>query len=528
MHVIVGQGQLDSILHATPEDRRGFIEEAAGVLKHRKRKEKALRKLDASEGNLTRLGDLLGEIRRQLKPLGRQAEVARRAAGVQADVRDARARLLADDLVTARTALEQELADESLLRRARAPRSRRRPPRRSARRPSSRRRCARTCRRWRGPRRPGSRCPACASGCAAPSPSPPSGSATPRGRRRPRCARGPRPRELEAEAAGVRDAGGRDRRRGRGAPGRARAGGRDRATAAEDAAAEEERRVAGPARAPPPTAARAWPGCTARSTRCGRARARPRTRSAGSATAREEAAGPGRPRAAGLHRARDPVAGPRRRRGGPRRRARGRRRAARRPRRAARQGARGGPARRARPRRRWRARKEALELGLRRKDGAGALLAATDRVSGLLGSVAALLTVRTGLRGRRRARARHRRRRGGRRPTPTPRSPRSATSRTDDLGRAGLLLGGADASATTGPWPALPAGGVVRRRRGRVPRRAAAARWPGCSTGSPSSTTSRPRAALVARAARRSPRSPGTATCSARTSPPAARDASRA
>ncbi|HSU03667.1 MAG TPA: AAA family ATPase, partial [Nocardioides sp.] len=115
MHVIVGQGQLDSILHATPEDRRGFIEEAAGVLKHRKRKEKALRKLDSTDGNLTRLADLLSEIRRQLKPLGRQAEVARQAATVQADVRDARARLLADDLVTARTALESELADESVL-----------------------------------------------------------------------------------------------------------------------------------------------------------------------------------------------------------------------------------------------------------------------------------------------------------------------------------------------------------------------------------------------------------------------------
>jgi chromosome segregation protein len=115
MHVIVGQGQLDSILHATPEDRRGFVEEAAGVLKHRKRKEKALRKLESTDGNLTRLGDLLSEIRRQLKPLGRQAEVARRAQTVQADLRDARARLMADDLATARTALEQELADESVL-----------------------------------------------------------------------------------------------------------------------------------------------------------------------------------------------------------------------------------------------------------------------------------------------------------------------------------------------------------------------------------------------------------------------------
>ena len=68
------------------------------------------------EANLTRLSDLTGEIRRQLGPLGRQAEVARRASVVQADVRDARLRLLADDLVQLRGALEQEVADESLLR----------------------------------------------------------------------------------------------------------------------------------------------------------------------------------------------------------------------------------------------------------------------------------------------------------------------------------------------------------------------------------------------------------------------------
>jgi len=116
MHVIVGQGQLDSILRATPEDRRGFIEEAAGVLKHRKRKEKALRKLDATEGNLTRLNDVLVELRRQLKPLGRQAEVARKAVGIQAAVRDARARLLADDVVRARHVIERELADETALK----------------------------------------------------------------------------------------------------------------------------------------------------------------------------------------------------------------------------------------------------------------------------------------------------------------------------------------------------------------------------------------------------------------------------
>ncbi|MDR2255618.1 MAG: chromosome segregation protein SMC [Arthrobacter sp.] len=98
MHVIVGQGQLDRVLHATPEDRRGFIEEAAGILKHRRRKEKTLRKLDSTQANLDRLEDLTKEIARQLKPLGKQAATARRARTVQAALRDAKARLLADDL----------------------------------------------------------------------------------------------------------------------------------------------------------------------------------------------------------------------------------------------------------------------------------------------------------------------------------------------------------------------------------------------------------------------------------------------
>ncbi|GAA2079019.1 chromosome segregation protein SMC [Aeromicrobium halocynthiae] len=120
MHVIVGQGQLDSILRATPEERRGFVEEAAGVLKHRKRKEKALRKLESTQANLTRLQDVLTELRRQLKPLGRQAEVARRAVTIQADARDARARLLADDVVTARSTIAEELADEAALKDRRA------------------------------------------------------------------------------------------------------------------------------------------------------------------------------------------------------------------------------------------------------------------------------------------------------------------------------------------------------------------------------------------------------------------------
>ena len=120
MHVIVGQGQLDDILHAGPEARRALIEEAAGVLKHRKRKEKALRKLEAMQVNLTRLVDLTAELSRRLKPLGRQAEVARKAAVIQAELRDARLRLLADDYVTLAADLQRDEADEAavLARRA--------------------------------------------------------------------------------------------------------------------------------------------------------------------------------------------------------------------------------------------------------------------------------------------------------------------------------------------------------------------------------------------------------------------------
>ena len=113
LHVIVGQGQLDAVLHARPEDRRAFVEEAAGVLKHRKRKEKALRKLEAMAANLTRLTDLSAELRRQLGPLGRQAEIARKAGVIQASLRDSRLRLLADDVASARSELASDVADEA-------------------------------------------------------------------------------------------------------------------------------------------------------------------------------------------------------------------------------------------------------------------------------------------------------------------------------------------------------------------------------------------------------------------------------
>ncbi len=113
MHVIVGQGKLSEIFTASPMERRGFIEEAAGILKHRRRKEKTERKLEAMQINLTRLNDLAGEVRRQLKPLGQQAEVARQAQGIAANVRDAKARLLANDITELHAALEHTAKSET-------------------------------------------------------------------------------------------------------------------------------------------------------------------------------------------------------------------------------------------------------------------------------------------------------------------------------------------------------------------------------------------------------------------------------
>ena len=183
MHVIVGQGRLDSVLQATPEDRRGFIEEAAGILKHRRRKEKTLRKLDAMEANLTRLSDLAGELRRQLKPLGRQAQIAREAATIAAVVRDAKARLFADEISVLRAELashaqsEQERHAERMVLQDQ-PRQRPRAHRAAGERPALRERRPR-------PVASPSGSSGCRSACAASTPSRASGSrcsATPRTR----------------------------------------------------------------------------------------------------------------------------------------------------------------------------------------------------------------------------------------------------------------------------------------------------------------------------------------------------------
>ena len=113
MHVIVGQNKLKDIFQASPTERRGFIEEAAGILKHRRRKERTERKLEAMQANLTRLSDLAGEVRRQLKPLGQQAEVARQAQGIASVVRDAKARLIAYEITELHNALEQTAKSET-------------------------------------------------------------------------------------------------------------------------------------------------------------------------------------------------------------------------------------------------------------------------------------------------------------------------------------------------------------------------------------------------------------------------------
>ncbi len=449
MHVIVGQGQLDSILHATPEDRRGFIEEAAGVLKHRKRKEKALRKLDSTEGNLTRLNDLLTEIRRQLKPLGRQAEVARKAAAVQADVRDARARLMADDLVTARTALEQELADETILveRREQVEAAMEQARQREAALEAALRddlpALAKAQETWfalsglrerlRGTQSLAAERVRNATGTT-----------------ELEFESGRDPETLEAEAARVQEqerAIGVEIEQGRTALEQAVTARR----AAEDAAAEEERRVAGLQRAAADRReglarlhgqvnalksraaaaddelgrlSLAREEAVARADRAQRDFTSLETRVAGLDAGEEGLDAEHEAASAALADLEDRLAKIREE-----------------------------ALQADRDRASLAARKDALELGLNRKDGAGALLAASDSVSGLLGSVAALLSVRAGYETAVAAAL------GSAADAVAVRDADAAVDalahlKSDDLGRAGLLLGGAPADDST--WPGLP------------------------------------------------------------------------
>ncbi|MFL6061760.1 MAG: chromosome segregation protein SMC [Marmoricola sp.] len=449
MHVIVGQGQLDSILRATPEERRGFIEEAAGVLKHRKRKEKALRKLESTEGNLTRLADLLTEIRRQLTPLGRQAEVARKAQTVQADLRDARARLLADDLATARVSLEQELADESVLVAKRAEveadiaSTREVEAALEAALRDDLPALARAQETWFGLSGLRERLRGTASLAA---------ERVRNAATEPEVPAGRDPAELEAEAERVRaeeTAIGAEVEQNRTVLEESITA----RQAAEQAFGEEERRIAGLQRA-------------AADRREGLARLHGQVNGLRSraAAAEEEVARLASARAEAVARAEKAeqsftalesrIAGLDAGEEGLD---------------AEHEGASGlladieerlaklrEEAQQAdRERSALAARKEALELGLNRKDGAGALLAASDSVSGLLGSVAALLDVRAGYETAVAAAL------GGAADAVAVRDVDAAISaighlKADDLGRAGILLGGGAVDDTT--WPGLADG----------------------------------------------------------------------
>ena len=262
--MIVGQGQLDEVLHAGPEARRALIEEAAGVLKHRRRKEKALRKLEAMQANLTRLVDLTGELRRRLGPLGRQAAIARRAA----DHPGGPARRPA-------AAARRRLRHRRRRPGARADRRGRRagPPRPSWSRPLAQARqreseldadeqehAPRLARR----RRPGSHSPLSPNACAAWPAWPRSGTPTwwpSRSRRAPAATR----TNSNAEAAALREQEAVLGERLEAARAQLRAA-TGSARAAEAALAEAERRLAArPARPPPGPSG--WPGCAARSER---------------------------------------------------------------------------------------------------------------------------------------------------------------------------------------------------------------------------------------------------------------------
>ena len=465
MHVIVGQGQLDTVLRATPEERRGFIEEAAGVLKHRRRKERALRKLETMELNLTRVQDLTGEIRRQLGPLGRQAEAARRAAVIQADARDARLRLLADDLVQLTGVLEQEVADETALierrtavedaladvrqrlsdverRSAEAAPELTRAHDRFVRLQSLRDRMEST------------------------------GSVAAERVRllsqdeEHETTSGRDPEELRAQAAQAREAEAAllaevaatteelavGRRRPRGGRGRLRRG--------ADPAARASR-------APRPTAARAWPSWPARSARAAAGSRPGRPRSAASRSS-SPPPGPGPPRPSRSSRA-SRAASPSRRRA----------------RRASTTPTRSAAARLAeaeaeierlvtqereaeRDRSSATARIEALELSLRRKDGAATLLAAADADHAVVGTVAALLHV-TGGHEAAVAAALGWASEALAVPSAEHAARAIASLRDGDGGRAALLVGGTASPSDPATWPALDGSAVWARDVVRAP-----------------------------------------------------------
>ena len=124
-HVLVGQGQIGDILNARPDEHRAVIEEAAGVTKHRGRRDRSVRRLEQTDLDVERLKDILDEQRRRLRPLKRQANAAAQRDSVKAAARahhlwiggemlrslEARRSVAATGKADFETQLERDIAD---------------------------------------------------------------------------------------------------------------------------------------------------------------------------------------------------------------------------------------------------------------------------------------------------------------------------------------------------------------------------------------------------------------------------------
>lgn len=96
-HTVIAQGQIDQILNASPQDRRELIEETAGIVRYKKQKAEALRKLEATQQNLLRVRDIIAEVKKQLNSLERQARQARSYQVLQQEARTLEVQLLTNE-----------------------------------------------------------------------------------------------------------------------------------------------------------------------------------------------------------------------------------------------------------------------------------------------------------------------------------------------------------------------------------------------------------------------------------------------
>src|SRR5215210_3853556 len=105
-HTVIAQGQIDQILNASPQDRRELIEETAGIVRYKKQKAEALRKLESTQQNMLRVRDIVAEVKKQLNSLERQARQARSYQTLQEEARGLEIELLSRDFRTMHAELE--------------------------------------------------------------------------------------------------------------------------------------------------------------------------------------------------------------------------------------------------------------------------------------------------------------------------------------------------------------------------------------------------------------------------------------